>query len=55
MVKESQSRMVAPSLDTHIGCRVGGVTRRRRKRRVAGERPSGSIFDACGEGGCAIF
>ena len=23
---ESQSRSVAPSLDTHIGCRVGGVT-----------------------------
>ena len=25
--KESQSRSVAPSLDTHFGCRVGGVTR----------------------------
>ena len=23
---ESQSRSVAPPLDTHIGCRVGGVT-----------------------------
>ena len=26
-VKESQSRRVAPPLDIHIGCRVGGVTR----------------------------
>ena len=25
-VKESQSRRVAPLLDTHFGCRVGGVT-----------------------------
>ena len=25
-VKESQSRSVTPSLDNHIGCRVGGVT-----------------------------
>ena len=25
-VKESQSRSVTPSLDTHFGCRVGGVT-----------------------------
>ena len=25
-VKESQSRRVAPPLDTHFGCRVGGVT-----------------------------
>ena len=25
-VKESQSRRVAPPLDIHIGCRVGGVT-----------------------------
>ena len=24
-VKESQSRSVAPPLDTHFGCRVGGV------------------------------
>ena len=23
---QSQSRSVAPSLDTHFGCRVGGVT-----------------------------
>ena len=28
-VKQSQSRRVTPSLDAHIGCRVGGVTRRR--------------------------
>ena len=27
-VKESQSRNVTPSLDTHFGCRVGGVTGR---------------------------
>ena len=26
-VKESQSRSMTPPLDTHIGCRVGGVTR----------------------------
>ena len=25
-VKESQSRSVTPSLDTHFVCRVGGVT-----------------------------
>ena len=25
-VKESQSRSVAPPLDIHFGCRVGGVT-----------------------------
>ena len=25
-VKESQSRSVTPWLDTHFGCRVGGVT-----------------------------
>ena len=25
-VKESQSRSVTPSLDTHFGCRGGGVT-----------------------------
>ena len=25
-VKESQSRSVTPSLDTHFGCRFGGVT-----------------------------
>ena len=25
-VKQSQSRKVTPPLDTHIGCRVGGVT-----------------------------
>ena len=25
-VKESQSRRVTPPLDTHFGCRVGGVT-----------------------------
>ena len=25
-VKESQSRNVTPSLDTHFGCRVGGIT-----------------------------
>ena len=25
-VKESQSRSVTPPLDTHFGCRVGGVT-----------------------------
>ena len=25
-VKESQSRSVVPPLDTHFGCRVGGVT-----------------------------
>ena len=25
-VKESQSRIVTPSLDTYFGCRVGGVT-----------------------------
>ena len=25
-VKESQSRRVAPPLDIHFGCRVGGVT-----------------------------
>ena len=25
-VKESQSRSVTPSLDTHFGCQVGGVT-----------------------------
>ena len=26
-VKESQSRSVAPPLDIHFGCRVGGVTK----------------------------
>ena len=25
-VKESQSRSVTPPLDTHFGCRVGGIT-----------------------------
>ena len=25
-VKESQSRSVTPLLDTHFGCRVGGIT-----------------------------
>ena len=25
-VKESQSRRVAPPLDIHFGCRVGGIT-----------------------------
>ena len=25
-IKGSQSRSVTPSLDTHFGCRVGGVT-----------------------------
>ena len=26
-IKESQSRSVTPSPDTHFGCRVGGVTK----------------------------
>ena len=29
---KSHSYSVTPSLDTHIGCRVGGVTEKKRKR-----------------------
>ena len=44
-VKWSQSRSVTPSLDTHFGCRVGGVTEEEKKKRREEEMKSKKVWN----------